>query len=152
MSQYCPPFVQLQGEKEKIIAWIGCLDKYRTNSGLMSQNCPPFCPIAGWNRKNYSIDRVPGQIEDKFRTGVPIVSAFCPGAGWPGRKWKKDSVLNLSSICPIGSGGQMRTKVGQFWDQWWQKLVQIRTKLRVERHKQDKSGTEDRDGTNVRQK
>ena len=71
---------------------------------------------AGWNRDDYRMNRVPGQIDDKFRTGVPILSPFCPAAGCPGRKWQNGSVLSLSSICPCHKSETQGVKCGQKWD------------------------------------
>ena len=135
---------------QMIVEWVGCLDRKRTNLGLVSNYCPIFVQVMCKNRDNCrsntvcgqkedkcrtsvsllshfvqlmckngdncKMNRVHGQIEDKFGTGVQFLSHFCPPTGWPGWKWKNDSVLFLSSICPHHLPWTDRTKWGQKWD------------------------------------
>ena len=122
----------------------GHLARVRWSQNFLFAPRVPTCPIwglyvilKGWQRDLWSIDldlatllrlakimwsrdsyrmKMPGQIEDKFGTGVPILSTFCPAAGWPGKKWKKDPVLTLSSICPHRLLWTKGAKWGQKWD------------------------------------
>ena len=72
-------FSSLCAKIEMIIEWIGCLDRKRTNLGLMSNYCPIFVHLMCKNRNNCRMNKVCWQKEDKFRAGVQLLSYFCPG-------------------------------------------------------------------------
>ena len=115
------------------------LDNFKTYMGQNYNFVPhlsSFCPTT-----IYCEMQIQDWISclDKKRTnlrhaGVQVLSTLRPAAGWPGRKWKNNSVLVMTRICPEGfpwSWCSKEDRMGTIPNQQWQKLDQIGTKLRT---------------------